>query len=72
MHMGAGILSGAQFVSRKHCRWGDLNGADLGGGILGTILGTTIMMPLMGVINTAAFLFILKMLSGVIGRKWRD
>lgn len=72
MHMGAGILSGAQFVSRKNCRWGDLNGADLGGGILGTILGTTIMIPLMGVIYTAGFLFVLKIFSGVIGRKWRN
>ena len=57
---GIGFLSAAQFVTRKGAAWGLLNASDLAGGVIGMILGTTVLIPLVGVGNLAIAALVLK------------
>jgi hypothetical protein len=53
-HAGAGVLGGAQIVSRKNAGLGELYAADLFGGAIGMALCSTVLVPLAGIVPVAA------------------
>jgi len=65
-HGGIGILSGAQFVTRKNTSWSGLYAADLTGGVLGMTLCSTLMVPYFGITAVAAGLGVIKLISAFI------
>lgn len=66
-NLSAGVISGAQFVTRENISIGILNAADLFGGVFGMALTTTILIPLYGIVPVAFFILAMKvMVSGII------
>jgi hypothetical protein len=68
MHAGMGVLAGAQFATRKTPSWGRLYAADLAGGVLGTALCATVLLPLFGVSGVAMGLGAVKAVSAAVAR----
>jgi spermidine synthase len=57
---GMGFLAAAQFVTRKTDSWSGLYAADCAGGVIGMILGSTILIPYFGISTLAIAMGILK------------
>ncbi len=69
-HFGMGFLSAAQFVSRKDTPTAILNTADLIGGVFGTALASTLLIPVFGIMQVAAGIFTLKIFAALFNLKW--
>jgi hypothetical protein len=63
-HAGIGMLSAAQFVTRKDISPGVLNSADLFGGVFGMALSSTVLIPLFGILPVAGGIGMIKIASG--------
>ena len=62
-HAGAGVLGGAQIVSRKNSGLGKLFAADLFGGAVGMALCSTVLVPLVGIVPLAAGIAVVKIIA---------
>jgi hypothetical protein len=62
-HAGAGVLCGAQIVSRSHTGLGALYAADLFGGALGMALCSTLLIPLFGILPVAIGMGVIKVIA---------
>ena len=69
LHAGAGVLGGAQIVSRKNTGLGELYAADLFGGAVGMALCSTVLVPLMGIVPVAAGIGVLKVIVKIFDFK---
>jgi len=65
-HAGAGLLCGAQIVSRKSAALGEMYAADLFGGAIGMAITSTILAPIVGLVPVAAGMFGIKMVVQVL------
>ena len=65
-HFGIGLLSSAQFVTRKNTSFGLLNTADLLGGVFGMFLSSIILFPLFGFVPVIFGLFCVKFFLALI------
>ncbi len=63
LHAGAGVLGGAQIVSRKNAGLGELFAADLFGGAVGMALCSTVLAPLVGIVPVAAGIGVVKIVT---------
>jgi hypothetical protein len=72
LHAGAGLLCGAQIVSRKNSQLGEMYAADLFGGAIGMAITSTILAPLVGIVPVAVGICGIKLVvEAVAGRRWR-
>jgi hypothetical protein len=71
-HFGIGILSSAQFTTRKKVSFGLLNTADLLGGVFGMFLSSTVLFPLFGFIPVILGLFCMKFILGFLFKMFNN
>jgi spermidine synthase len=65
---GMGFLAAAQFVTRKPDSWSRLYAADLAGGVIGMMLGSTVLIPYFGIEAIAIGMGIIKVSSAITAR----
>ena len=65
-HAGAGVLGGAQIVSRKNAGLGGLYAADVFGGAVGMALCSTLLVPLVGIVPVAAGMAAIKVIVEIV------
>ncbi|HMD68355.1 MAG TPA: hypothetical protein VKF42_05690 [Chitinivibrionales bacterium] len=68
-HAGAGVLGGAQIVSRNNAGLGDLYAADVFGGAMGMALCSTLLVPLIGIVPVAAGMAAMKVIVEIVNVK---
>ena len=65
---GIGFLTAAQFVTRKPESWSGLYSADLAGGVIGMVLGSTILIPYFGIETIAIGMGMIKVGSAIFAK----
>jgi spermidine synthase len=65
LNAGMGFLAAAQFVTRKPDSWSRLYAADLAGGVIGMMLGSTILIPYFGIGAIAIGIGVIKAFSAI-------
>ncbi len=65
-HAGAGVLGGAQIVSRKNAGLGGLYAADVFGGAVGMALCSTLLVPLVGIVPVALGMAAIKVIVEIV------
>lgn len=68
LNVGMGFLAAGQFVTRKTDSWGGLYAADLTGGVIGMILGSTILIPCFGIESIAIGMGVIKVGTTIVNR----
>jgi spermidine synthase len=68
LNAGIGFLTAAQFVTRKPESWSGLYSADLAGGVIGMILGSTILIPYFGIETIAIGMGVIKAGSAIFAK----
>jgi spermidine synthase len=68
-HAGAGVLGGAQIVSRKNTGLGGLYAVDVFGGAMGMVLCSTLLVPLVGIVPVAVGMIGIKGVVEIVNLK---